>query len=90
MICFVDGGEAAQIPSRRHYENSDFDWHRVGECPAATLSGSRTRSRSKKAGQLDWEITVQVAKQEAQIVIYAAMGPYHPQIFTEFKKIIRK
>src|SRR5678816_2756285 len=40
----------------------------------------------KNASQLDWEKTVQAAKQEAQIVIYAAMGPYHPQIFTEFQK----
>ena len=40
----------------------------------------------KTAGQLDWEKTLQAAKQEAQIVIYAAMGPYHPQIFTEFQK----
>ena len=40
----------------------------------------------KAAWQLDWEKTVQAAKQEAQIVIYAAMGPYHPQIFTEFQK----
>ena len=49
--------------------------------PAAELAAAE-----KTAWQLDWEKTVQAAKQEAQIVIYAAMGPYHPQIFTEFQK----
>ncbi|HEY2986292.1 MAG TPA: hypothetical protein VGL11_01100 [Candidatus Binatia bacterium] len=36
--------------------------------------------------QLDWEKTVQAAKKEGEIAIYAALGPYHPQIFTEFQK----
>ncbi len=49
--------------------------------PAAELSAAE-----KTAWQLDWQKTVQAAKQEAQILIYAAMGPYHPQIFTEFQK----
>lgn len=40
----------------------------------------------KASWQLDWEKTVQAAKLEGQIVIYAALGPYHPQIFTEFQK----
>ncbi|MBM2803615.1 MAG: Extracellular solute-binding protein [Deltaproteobacteria bacterium] len=40
----------------------------------------------KASWQVDWEKTVQAAKQEAQIVIYAALGPYHPQIFSEFQK----
>ena len=40
----------------------------------------------KAPRQQDWEKTVQAAKQEGQIVIYAAIGPYHPQIFTEFQK----
>jgi len=40
----------------------------------------------KPPWELDWEKTVQMAKQEGQIVIYAAMGPYHPQIFAEFQK----
>lgn len=40
----------------------------------------------KSSWQLDWDKAVQAAKQEGQIVIYAALGPYHPQIFTEFHK----
>jgi len=40
----------------------------------------------KTSWQLDWEKTVQAAKQEGQIFIYAALGPYHPQIFAEFQK----
>src|SRR5262245_50994673 len=40
----------------------------------------------KASWQAEWEKTVQAAKQEGQILIYAAMGPYHPQIFTEFQK----
>ena len=48
----------------------------TGESPAA----------EKASWQLDWEKTVQAAKQEGQIFIYAALGPYHPQIFAEFQK----
>ncbi|MGZ8453107.1 MAG: hypothetical protein ACXWZE_13555 [Candidatus Binatia bacterium] len=33
----------------------------------------------------DWEATIQAAKKEAQIFIYAAVGPYHPRIFAEFQ-----
>jgi hypothetical protein len=40
----------------------------------------------KSSWQLDWDKTIQAARQEGQIVIYAAIGPYHPQIFTEFQK----
>jgi iron(III) transport system substrate-binding protein len=40
----------------------------------------------KSSWQLDWDKTVQAARQEGQIVIYAAIGPYHPQIFAEFQK----
>ena len=40
----------------------------------------------KAAWQLDWEKTLQAAKQEGQVSIYAALGPYHPQIFAEFQK----
>ena len=40
----------------------------------------------KVSWQLEWEKTVQAAKQEGQISIYAALGPYDPQIFTEFQK----
>jgi ABC-type Fe3+ transport system substrate-binding protein len=40
----------------------------------------------KAAWQLDWEKTIHAAKQEGQLQIYAALGPYHPQIFAEFQK----
>jgi len=50
----------------------------IGTAPAGAAE--------KAPWQLDWEKTVQMAKQEGQIVIYAAIGPYHPQIFTEFQK----
>jgi len=40
----------------------------------------------KPSWQSDWEKTVQAAKKEGQILIYAALGPYHAQIFTEFQK----
>ena len=49
-------------------------------------STAENTAAEKPAWQLDWEKTVQAAKQEAQISIYAALGPYHPQIFTEFQK----
>lgn len=47
---------------------------------------AESTAAEKPAWQLDWEKTVQAAKQEGQISIYAALGPYHPQIFTEFQK----
>ena len=40
----------------------------------------------KAAWQSDWEKTIQAAKQEGQLQIYAALGPYHPQIYAEFQK----
>jgi iron(III) transport system substrate-binding protein len=43
-------------------------------------------SAERAAGQSDWEKTVQAAKQEGKIFIYAALGPYHADIFTEFQK----
>ena len=45
-----------------------------------------TAAAEKASWQLDWERTGQAAKREGQIIIYAALGPYHPQIFTEFQK----
>ncbi len=45
-----------------------------------------TVAAEKASWQLDWEKTLQAAKQEGQISIYAALGPYHPQIFAEFQK----
>ena len=35
----------------------------------------------KPSWQTDWESTIQAAKKEGQIMIYAAIGPYHPGIF---------
>ena len=44
-------------------------------------------SSAERAGwQSDWEKTVQAAKQEGKIFIYAALGPYHADIFAEFQK----
>jgi len=40
----------------------------------------------KPAWQIEWERTVQAAKQEGRVAIYAAIGPYHPAIFSEFQK----
>jgi iron(III) transport system substrate-binding protein len=45
-----------------------------------------TVAAEKASWQLDWEKTLQAAKQEGQVSIYAALGPYHPQIFAEFQK----
>ena len=45
-----------------------------------------TVAAEKASWQSDWEKTVQAAKQEGQISLYAALGPYHPQIFAEFQK----
>ena len=45
-----------------------------------------TAAAEKASWQPEWEKTVQAAKLEGQIFIYAALGPYHPQIFTEFQK----
>jgi ABC-type Fe3+ transport system substrate-binding protein len=39
----------------------------------------------KPSWQADRETTIQAAKKEAQIFIYAAIGPYHPRIFAEFQ-----
>lgn len=48
---------------------------------------SRENFAGEKASwQLVWEKTVQAAKQEGQLLIYAALGPYHPQIFAEFRR----
>ena len=53
----------------------------------ALFSGTAHGATAEKPSwQLDWEKTVQAAKLEGQISIYAAMGPYHPQIFTVFQK----
>ena len=39
----------------------------------------------KPSWQTDWESTIQAAKKEGQIMIYAAIGPYHPAIFAQFQ-----
>src|SRR5262245_66244581 len=46
----------------------------------------KSSGAERVAGQSDWEKTVQAAKQEGKIFIYAALGPYHADIFTEFQK----
>jgi iron(III) transport system substrate-binding protein len=51
----------------------------------ALWTGESTAAE-KASWQIDWEKTVQAAKQEGQILVYAARGPYHPQIFEEFEK----
>ena len=43
-------------------------------------------AESRLAWQVDWEKAVNAAKEEGQVFIYAALGPYHPEIFTEFQK----
>ena len=48
--------------------------------------GDKSTAAEKAAWQTDWEKTIQAAKQEGQLQIYAALGPYHPQIFAEFQK----
>src|SRR5262245_6174937 len=50
-----------------------------------TWTGEGTAAE-RTSSQGGWEQTVEAAKQEGQIFIYAALGPYHPQIFDEFQK----
>lgn len=54
--------------------------------PFIFCSDASTVAAEKASWQMDWEKTLQAAKQEGQISIYAALGPYHPQIFAEFQK----
>ena len=42
-------------------------------------------SAEKPSWQADWDTTLQAAKKEGQIMIYAAIGPYHPGIFAQFQ-----
>lgn len=42
-------------------------------------------SAEKPSWQADWDATLQAAKKEGQIMIYAAIGPYHPSIFAQFQ-----
>src|SRR4029434_7559483 len=46
----------------------------------------KSSGAERAAWQSDWEQTVQAAKQEGKIFIYAAFGPYHADIFAEFQK----
>lgn len=50
-----------------------------------TMSG-QSAGAERASRQSDWEKTVQAANKEGEIYIYAALGPYHPQIFAEFQK----
>ena len=45
---------------------------------------NRVFAAEKASWQLEWDSTIQAAKKEGQIFIYAAIGPYHPRIFAEF------
>jgi ABC-type Fe3+ transport system substrate-binding protein len=47
---------------------------------------ARSAAAEKASWQAEWEKTIRAAKQEGEILIYAAIGPYHPKIFTEFQK----
>jgi iron(III) transport system substrate-binding protein len=78
------------------FQKSNHDWR----CPTKTTFfvfallalhfsftwTGESAAAERTAWQADWEKTVQAAKQEGQIFIYAALGPYHPQIFEEFQK----
>ncbi|HWP57353.1 MAG TPA: extracellular solute-binding protein [Candidatus Acidoferrales bacterium] len=57
----------------------------LGLC-LAFLSARESGASERPSWQADWEKTVQAAKREGQILIYAALGPYHPNIFNEFQK----
>jgi iron(III) transport system substrate-binding protein len=50
------------------------------------ISTGGSIAAEKAVWQSDWEKTVLAAKQEGQIFIYAALGPYHPQIFAAFQR----
>jgi len=43
-------------------------------------------AEGKAAWQAEWEKTVDAAKREGQVLIYAAVGPYHEGIFSQFQK----
>jgi len=59
----------------------------IAFCLYFSSSYVRESAAAEKASwQVDWEKTVQAAKQEGQLFVYAAVGPYHPDIFTEFQK----
>lgn len=55
-------------------------------CQGFLIFTLRASAAEKTAWQLDWERTIRAAKQEGEIQVYAAMGPYDPGIFTEFQK----
>jgi len=46
---------------------------------------SELSAAEKPSWQADWDATLQAAKKEGQIMIYAAIGPYHPSIFAQFQ-----
>jgi len=43
-------------------------------------------AEAKPAWQVEWEKTVDAANREGQVLIYAAVGPYHAEIFSQFQK----
>jgi iron(III) transport system substrate-binding protein len=54
--------------------------------PLFIIWTGESAAAEKASWQLDWEKAIQAAKKEGEIFIYAALGPYHPQIFVEFQK----
>jgi len=57
----------------------------VSLCIIQLLATGAAFSAEKPAWQADWDATLQAAKKEGQIFIYAAIGPYHPAIFAQFQ-----
>ena len=51
----------------------------------SALCLSPLSAAEKTSWQADWDTTLQAAKKEGQIMIYAAIGPYHPGIFAQFQ-----
>ncbi len=49
------------------------------------LAASAACAAEKASWQAEWDATLQAAKKEGQIFIYAAIGPYHPGIFAQFQ-----
>lgn len=59
----------------------------IAFCLHFSLSCVRESAAAEKASwQAEWEKTVNAAKREGQVLVYAAVGPYHPEIFAQFQK----
>lgn len=53
---------------------------------SSTQIATSGAAEGKAAWKVEWEKTVDAAKREGQVLIYAAVGPYHADIFTQFQK----